>query len=109
MIITPKSLNEFALRPLVPGEKRAWWGKNFEGQYAAYRNELVYEFRAKYPEDRRMDFNYTFGFGDRKAEWCNKVDPDGWTLLCHYGHFWPLGFSRPEYLYAFKLRWGAQN
>ncbi|RYD66739.1 MAG: hypothetical protein EOP83_04320 [Verrucomicrobiaceae bacterium] len=72
--------------------------------YAAYCNQFLYDFRALYPDDRRIDFNYTRGFTDEIAAWCDDLDPE-WAIYENYGDHWPIGFSKPEYLFAFKMRW----
>lgn len=72
--------------------------------YYGYRYEMVRQFREQYPANCRMEYNYTLGFDDEMAEWCDSRTSE-WTLLRNYGYDWPLGFADPAILFEFKIRW----
>ncbi|RYD60192.1 MAG: hypothetical protein EOP83_19980 [Verrucomicrobiaceae bacterium] len=93
------------IKPMSQSEwSRRTWKNHTNAQYARYRAELLQEFRRRYPVGNRILFNYTMGFTDEKSRWCHEMDPK-FTLIENYGTWWPIGFSKPEFAFAFKMRW----
>lgn len=95
------------VRPMSESQWRTLRFPDFPDRsgYVSYRAGILHSFRMAFPPRNRIFYNYTMGFGDQQEAWCNELDGTNWMLVQNYGSLWPLGFSKPEYAFAFKMRW----